>query len=146
MSTLRKTPAHAAATSIILCGIPKGEPVNLLSTIPILRIFSVDKAYEFYRDFLGFTVAWEHRYEPALPLYASVKRGNIELHLSEHHGDASPGSTVFIPMQGIDELCRELNDKAYGYARPGIEEAGHGRTMQIADPFGNRLRFCELAP
>lgn len=119
--------------------------MKLLDAIPILRIFSVEKAYEFYRDYLGFTLAWEHRFEPGLPLYASLKRGAIELHLSEHHGDATPGSTVFIPLEGVEELWRELRAKPYGYARPEIEEAGYGRLLQIADPFGNRIRFCELA-
>ncbi len=32
--------------------------------IPIFRIFSVEKAREFYLDFLGFTLDWEHRFEP----------------------------------------------------------------------------------
>ncbi|CVF05690.1 Uncharacterised protein [Serratia marcescens] len=36
--------------------------------IPILRIFAVDKAKEFYLDFLGFTLAWEHRFREDLPL------------------------------------------------------------------------------
>lgn len=120
--------------------------MKLIDAIPILRIFSVEKAYEFYRDYLGFTLQWEHRFEPGMPLYAAVRRGDIELHLSEHHGDATPGSTVFIPVQDIDALWREVHAKAYAYARPGVEDVGFGRMLQIADPFGNRLRFCELAP
>ncbi|HBO82442.1 MAG TPA: glyoxalase/bleomycin resistance/extradiol dioxygenase family protein, partial [Cupriavidus sp.] len=31
----------------------------LSPAIPILRIFSVEKAREFYLDFLGFQVDWE---------------------------------------------------------------------------------------
>jgi hypothetical protein len=43
----------------------KSETVFLqvLETIPILRIFSVEKAKEFYCGFLGFTVDWEHRFD-----------------------------------------------------------------------------------
>lgn len=37
--------------------------------IPVLRIFSVEKAREFYIDFLGFTLDWENRFEEAAPLY-----------------------------------------------------------------------------
>ena len=36
--------------------------MQLEAAIPILRIFSVDKAKEFYVGFLGFSVDWEHRF------------------------------------------------------------------------------------
>lgn len=119
--------------------------MQLSAAVPILRIFSVEKAREFYLDFLGFTLDWEHRFEPELPIYMQVRRSGLTLHLSEHYGDATPGSTVFVPMDDIDTFHRELIAKQYGYARPGIESLGWGRQMQIADPFGNRLRFCELS-
>ncbi|WP_414450804.1 glyoxalase superfamily protein [Burkholderia sp. 22PA0099] len=112
--------------------------------IPVLRSFSEAKAREFYVDFLGFAVLWEHRFEPGLPLYMALKRGDLELHVSEHHGDATPGSTVFVPMAGIDALHAELIAKHYGFARPGIETQAWGRELTVADPFGNRLRFTEL--
>ena len=57
--------------------------------IPLLRIFDTGKALEFYRDFLGFEVAWEHRFQDHAPLYAEVVRDGVRLHLTEHHGDAS---------------------------------------------------------
>jgi len=34
---------------------------KLRQVIPVLRIFSVERAKEFYLDFLGFTLDWEHR-------------------------------------------------------------------------------------
>ena len=43
--------------------------MKLGKTTPILRIFDEAKAKEFYVDFLGFKVDWEHRFEPGLPLY-----------------------------------------------------------------------------
>lgn len=119
--------------------------MNLSSAIPIIRIFSVDKAKEFYLDYLGFSLDWEHRFEEGTPLYAQVSRSNLILHLSEHHGDATPGSTAFIPVDDIDALHKELQAKNYAYARPGIDALDWGRQIQVADPFGNRLRFCELA-
>ncbi len=113
-------------------------------TIPILRIFSVDKAKEFYLDFLGFSLDWEHRFAEDLPLYMQVSRGMLRLHLTEHHGDACPGATVFVRMRGIEALHRELAAKAYRYLRPGVEQAPWGaRMMEVTDPFGNRIRFNE---
>ena len=61
-------------------------------TTPILRIFDEIKAVEFYVDFLGFKIDWQHRFEPNFPLYLQVSRGDCVLHLSEHHGDSTPGS------------------------------------------------------
>lgn len=48
-------------------------------------------------------------------------------------------------MEDIDTLHRELEAKAYRYAKPGVESVDWGRVMEVADPFGNRIRFCELA-
>ncbi len=83
------------------------EAPKLRQAIPILRIFSVEKAKEFYLDFLGFTWDWEHRFGDNFPLYAQVSRSGIVLHLSEHHGDACPGSATMIMLQGIDDYHRE---------------------------------------
>jgi catechol 2,3-dioxygenase-like lactoylglutathione lyase family enzyme len=117
--------------------------MKISPAIPILRIFSEAKAREFYLDFLGFTVDWEHRFEAGMPLYMQIHRGELALHLSEHHGDATPGSAVFIRIDDIAALHAELNAKQYGYARPGLHEQDWGTTMNIADPFGNHLRFCQ---
>ncbi|WDY60045.1 glyoxalase superfamily protein [Pseudomonas sp. PSKL.D1] len=117
--------------------------MHLAPAIPVLRIFSVDKAREFYIDFLGFQIDWEHRFSPELPLYVQVHRGDLILHLSEHHGDACPGSTVFARVEDLRALERELQDKRYGYCRPEAEPVDWGLQMQIRDPFGNLLRFCQ---
>ena len=79
--------------NVLAARIKEGAGVGLQPAVPILRIFSVDRAKEFYLDFLGFTLDWEHRFESDLPLYAQVSRSGLTLHLSEHHGDGSPGST-----------------------------------------------------
>lgn len=113
------------------------------ATIPVLRSFDQAKAREFYLDFLGFALDWEHRFEPDLPLYCQIRRGALLLHLSEHHGDACPGATVFIRMQGIEAFHQELIGKRYRFARPGLESLPWGRMVTVGDPFGNHLRFCE---
>ena len=113
-------------------------------TIPILRIFSIEKAKEFYLSFLGFTLDWEHRFGDNFPLYMQVSRGQLRLHLSEHHGDACPGSTVFVRMRGVEALQRELAGRNYRYLKPGVEQAPwQARVMEVVDPFGNRIRFNE---
>ena len=119
--------------------------VHFKGTIPILRIFSIEKAKEFYVDFLGFKVDWEHRFNEDAPVYMQVSRGDLVLHLSEHHGDSSPGSAVFVEMTGIEEFHREISSKKYRFMRPGIEDTFYGaRAVGVIDPFSNRLRFNEF--
>ena len=114
------------------------------TSTPILRIFDEAKAREFYVDFLGFKVDWEHRFEANFPLYLQVSRDGCKLHLTEHHGDCCPGSTVFVWMEGIEEFHREITSKGYGFMRPGIETTFYGsRSVEVIDPFGNRIRFNE---
>lgn len=118
------------------------QRMDMQKTTPILRIFDREKACEFYVGFLGFRVDWEHRFAPDLPLYMQVSRGACVLHLSEHHGDCSPGAAMRIETDDIDELQRELTSKQYQYAKPGIENTPWGtRDMSVRDPFGNRLTF-----
>ena len=112
--------------------------------IPIFRIFDMAKAREFYVDFLGFRVDWEHRFDETAPLYMQVSRDGLLLHLSEHHGDACPGSTAVVQTTGLGAYHREITAKGYRFMRPGIEVAPwNARVMDVIDPFGNRLRFNE---
>lgn len=112
---------------------------------PILRIFDEAKAKEFYVDFLGFKVDWEHRFADDLPLYLGISKGDCMIHLSEHHGDCSPGSAIRIETEDVEMYRQELLAKQYRYARPGIEDTPWGtREMCINDPFGNRLTFATV--
>ena len=120
------------------------ETPTLSRFIPVLRMFDVAKAREFYLDWLGFELRFEHRFEPDLPLYMGLVRGPLELHLSEHHGDGSPGANLRIETTGIEALHAELSAKRYGYGRPGIETVPWGfRELSVHDPFGNRITFAE---
>jgi catechol 2,3-dioxygenase-like lactoylglutathione lyase family enzyme len=121
------------------------EPMTFGKTIPIFRIFDEAKAREFYVGFLGFTVDWEHRITLDLPLYMQVSKGECVLHLSEHHGDGSPGAAIRIETADIDAFHAAL-PKDYKYARPGINEPPWGgREVSVHDPFGNRLTFTSTS-
>ncbi|CDZ43998.1 glyoxalase superfamily protein [Neorhizobium galegae] len=121
----------------------KPDAVSIQPAIPIFRIFSVDKAMEFYRDFLGFTVDWEHRFGENFPLYCQISRSGMLMHLSEHAGDASPGARVFVPMTGARAFQQELIGRNYHYMKPGLEQADWGLEVTVTDPFSNRITFCE---
>jgi len=115
---------------------------------PILRIFDYDKAAAFYQHWLGFRVDWEHRPANA-PAYLQVSRGDVVLHLTEHHGDCTPGARVFIDdFTGLAALHTALSAQAYHYNRPSLDTPSYDPTateMTVIDPFGNRLTFVERA-
>lgn len=112
--------------------------------IPILRSFSEREARAFYVDYLGFKVDWEHRFEPGLPLYMQVSRGSAILHISEHHGDCTPGSAVRIWVDDVYALHGELTRRGHPRLRPGVEDQPWGqRELGVKDPFGNRLVFAQ---
>ena len=116
----------------------------LQKNIPILRIFDVAKAKEFYIDWLGFKIEWEHQFEADMPHYICISKDDIQLHLSEHYGDATPGSKVFIICSEIEKYFKELQSRPYKYYRPGLNKAFYGALcIDVTDPFGNRLSFNE---
>ncbi len=118
--------------------------IQFQRVVPSFRIFSLDKAREFYLDFLGFKVDWEHRFAPDAPVFMRVSRDAMALHLSEHHGDGTPGSIAYVYMTGVKELHRELSEKNYRYNRPGLQAQEWGMTeLTVTDPFNNRITFGE---
>lgn len=111
--------------------------------IPIFRSFDEAATKAFYIDFLGFQIEHEHRFDPASPLFLRVRLDACVLFLSEHHGDATPGSSARIDVPDVHAYCAELNAKKYKNARPGVISQPWGYDdMTIADPSGNRLIFC----
>ncbi|WP_425390783.1 glyoxalase superfamily protein [Ekhidna sp.] len=112
--------------------------------IPVLRIFDYKKTIEFYVDWLGFKIDWEHRFHDDAPIYLQVSNGNMVLHLTEHHGDCSPGAKVFINCSGLKEFHKGLKKKNYKYNNPGISKAPwKDLCMEVTDPFHNKLIFNE---
>ena len=111
-------------------------------TTPIVRIFDEAKAREFYVDFLGFKIDWEHRFDANFPLYLQISKDDCILHLSEHYGGCSPGAAMRIETKELEAFQAHLAAKNYKYAKPHIEEMPWGLEMSVQDPFGNRLTFA----
>lgn len=112
--------------------------------MPILRVSDSDRVRHFYVDWLGFTIDFEHRFDPMMPLFTGVSRDETALGLGEHHCDGTPGSVVWIPARGLNAYREALLANPIEQLRPAIDpDAPAGPTMTITDPFGNELRFCE---
>jgi len=118
--------------------------MTIEKTIPVLRIFDYDKAIEFYIDWLGFKINWEHHFEDNTPVYLEVEREGLVLHLSEHHGDGTPGTNVFVWCKNVESFHKEIIDKKYKYNKPGLEKTFYDALCcTVIDPFQNRISFNE---
>ena len=119
--------------------------VGMGAAVPVLRVFDEALAREFYLDWLGFTEVFEHRFAPGLPIYLRIRRDDLVLDLSGHHGDGTPGSAVWVPVADVAALQRELVAGPFRFMRPGIDvDSPGGPTMEVIDPFGTTLRFCQI--
>ncbi len=113
------------------------------SLIPILRIFDEAMARGFYLTYLGGAETFSHRFDPDAPLYLGVQLHGADLHLSEHFGDATPGSSIRLKIDDLPRYHAQLIKTPYPNANPSISEQPWGLDMPMSDPFGNRIIFCQ---
>lgn len=121
---------------------------DMSAPVPVLRSLDEARAREFYIDYLHFSIEWEHRFDYAQSiLYMRLRRDQFVLDLSEHHGDGTPGSTLWVPVSDVSALHKELHATGYRRINPNIEvESPGGPTMEVIDPFSNTIRFCQITP
>lgn len=111
--------------------------------IPTFRILDYEKALNFYVDFLGFKIDWEHRLTHAEPVYMQVSKNGLILHLSENKR-FQIGVIVFVDSKGLNKYQKELSDRNLSEMVCEVLETDWGTLqMEIEDPFGNLLRFNE---
>jgi catechol 2,3-dioxygenase-like lactoylglutathione lyase family enzyme len=100
--------------------------------VPIFRVDDAREALSWYRR-LGFEWTGEHQFEPGFPLYVFLQRGDVQLHLSEHSGDAPPCGVAYLFVDAVEPIAAE-----FGVA---VTSQPWGREIELTDPFGNRLRI-----
>jgi catechol 2,3-dioxygenase-like lactoylglutathione lyase family enzyme len=124
------------------------SPIRWAPGIPIFRMFDEALTKEFYVDFLGFTIVFEHRFDANAPLYMGVVLGDCAINLSGHFGDATPGSAVRIETTPLAQYCLRFVGSTYKFARPGLpnDQTWGCRELTIDDPSGNKLTFFENLP
>ncbi|WP_343670752.1 glyoxalase superfamily protein [Chitinophaga sp.] len=117
-----------------------------MQIIPVFRVFDYDKTIEFYVNWLGCTINWEHRPENS-PFYLRMSLRGLPFDLSAHHGECSPGGRFTISdFEELRKYHEELLSKNYTYNRPGLERvawAPDTLEMTVTDPFFNRIIFNE---
>jgi catechol 2,3-dioxygenase-like lactoylglutathione lyase family enzyme len=105
--------------------------------VPIFRVADARATARWYER-LGFSLVGEHRFADGLPLYAFLRRGDVNLHLSEHAGDARPNTLVYFYVDDVDSIAAEFDVE--------ITDQPWAREIQLTDPDGNRLRVGTLHP
>lgn len=70
------------------------------TSIPVIRMLEESKPRHFYLDYLGYSVAWEHRFQDSesSPLYMQVSFEGSVLHLNGHASQDDPVAEVRIPV------------------------------------------------
>lgn len=108
---------------------------------PILSVNDVDEAIAFYRDRLGFALAWAWG-EPVE--VAAVGRDGIELTLSRR-ADAKPvgAAHFYLTLIGVDALYDKLSREGVTLVVPLADRPYGMRDFRLADPSGNELSIGE---
>src|SRR3989442_5926837 len=108
---------------------------------PQLRVTNWKRTRAFYVDGLGFTVDWEHRFEPGLPVFAQLTRDSLSLFLTEHTGDCQPGGAAYLVLDDVDALLREIGGRGITPAEAAGDTEWHARATTGVAPHLNELRI-----
>lgn len=109
--------------------------------IPVLRIDDYAEAKAYYVDWLGFAIDWEHRFGPDFPVYMSLTRGSLTIHLTQHRGDCDGGGAVYFYLDDVPAYHAELAARRPESTERPVERDWGMCELTLTDPFGNRLRF-----
>ena len=96
-------------------------------TTPILRIFDEAKAREFYVDFLGFQVDWEHRFEPGLPLYICSSPNGMALTRCATHNLRR--ATACLAARSMDGMRTVVTFRSAAYLTAAASDGGRDRSV-----------------
>ena len=102
--------------------------------VPIFRVKDALNAARFYEG-IGFTLEGTHQFEPNFPVYAFLRRGEAQLHLSEHKGDAPKKSLAYFWVDDVDTIASALGQT--------VDQQPWAREVTVVDPDGNRLRCAQ---
>lgn len=116
-------------------------PASEQRVVPALRITDYVRSKAFYSEGLGFTVDWEHRFEPHFPVFMQISREGLVIYLTQHTGDCQVGGLVHFFVPSVDDWYAELQRKGVAVKDPPNDRPEGLRDMTVVDPDGNQLRF-----
>lgn len=108
---------------------------------PILRVKDAEVSIDFYCNVLGFNKDWVHRFEEDFPAYASVSRGPLIAHLSEHGSGDIEEASLFVAVPDVDAVYEEFTKNGLSCDPPVSQPEIGLRSFEFNDPDGHRIEF-----
>ncbi len=112
------------------------------TVLPQLRITNADRSLRFYVDGLGFTIDWQHQFEPGFPFFFQLTRQGQSIFLTEHAGDCQVGGAVYFIVPDAGACCAAMALNGIQATNPLADMPWGTREFVVTDPDGNRLRFA----
>jgi len=117
------------------------------TVIPQHRITDARRSVVFYVDGLGFSIDWQHQFEPGFPIFIQATRDSQTIFLTEHTGDCQVGGAVYFLVKNVDTCHAEFASRGIVATKPLSDTSWGTREFVVTDPDGNRLRFAtDLEP
>ncbi|HRO61021.1 MAG TPA: gluconokinase, GntK/IdnK-type [Burkholderiaceae bacterium] len=116
---------------------PNIAAIKFEAVSPVLSVGDLPQAIQFYREALGFELAWAWGSPPEV---AAICRDQVEITLTRR-ADAKPASAshIYLRVSGIDGYYAEVQRLGVPI-RVAIGDRDYGmRDFRIADPSGNEL-------
>ena len=111
--------------------------------IPVLHVNSSAVAEEFYGK-LGFSRVFAYRpFGRADPCYLGFARDEARLHASSFSGDAVCGGVVYLRVDDVDAIHRELIANGVAIDTGPVDQDWGNREVYVIDPDGNSIRFTQ---
>jgi catechol 2,3-dioxygenase-like lactoylglutathione lyase family enzyme len=134
--------ATAGESGLETVGGEREQGTMSQTVTPQFRITDAQRSLAFYVDGLGFTVDWEHRFEPGFPVFMQLTRAGQQIFLTEHEGDCKVGGAAYFVVPDVDACHEAFVSRGVVPTECPTDQAWGPREMVVTDPDGNRLRFA----
>jgi catechol 2,3-dioxygenase-like lactoylglutathione lyase family enzyme len=113
--------------------------IEVLSAIPVLPALDIEKTIAFYREKLGFELAFQY------PDYAGLRYGPVEVHFWHCEDPAIPGvSSCRIHVRGVDAIYAQARKQGVVHPNGPLEDKPWGlRQFTALDLWGNAIVFAQ---
>ena len=118
------------------------EDANVTTLYPVFAIRDMQEAVDYYRDKLGFTVAWTWG-EPLSRVGVAINDVQIQLDVAGLGAPPGP-SVVYCHMTGVEEYYKQCVDRGATISMALGNRPWGMKDFRAIDPSGNRIGFGEV--